>query len=68
MDSELASKPVKYIILQDWDASSKSGDDMSQYNLRYGHHRTIEDVNLWERITHEYHENWATTSSNDSTV
>lgn len=28
----------------------------------------VEDVNLWGRASHEYHENWATTNSNDSTV
>ena len=28
----------------------------------------IEDVNLWMRGTHEFHENWATTNSNDSIV
>ena len=28
----------------------------------------VEDVNSWMRGTHEFHENWATTNSNDSTV
>ena len=28
----------------------------------------VEDVNSWMRGTHEFHENWATTNTNDSTV
>ena len=28
----------------------------------------VEDVNSWMRGTHEFHENWATANSNDSTV
>ena len=28
----------------------------------------VEDVNSWMRGTHEFHENWATTNCNDSTV
>lgn len=30
--------------------------------------RKLKDVNLWVRVIHEYHENWAITNSNDSTI